>query len=54
MHSDNDAVYVVRAFSEALDIIGNALDDGDFKKFLEGKPAQPVFKGLRSQKVTSN
>ena len=54
MHSDNDAMYVVRSFAETLDVIGNAIDGGDLKKFLEGKPAQPVFKGLRQQKVTSN
>lgn len=54
MHSDNDAMYVVRSFGEALDVIGNAIDDGDFNKFLEGKPALPVFRGLRKQKVTSN
>jgi len=54
MHSENDAMYVVRAFDEALNIIGDAIDSGDLKKFLEGKPALPVFRGLRNQKVTSN
>ena len=32
---------------------GNALKDGELKKYLEGIPATPVFKGLRDQKVTS-
>ena len=31
-----------------------ALKDGELKKYLEGIPATPVFKGLRDQKVTSN
>ena len=47
-------MYVVRSFGETLDVIGNAIDGGDLKIFLEGTPAQPVFKGLRQQKMTSN
>ncbi len=54
MHTDNDAMYVVRAFSQTLELLHRAIDDGDLRKFLEGTPAQPVFRGLRDQKVTSN
>jgi glutamate-1-semialdehyde aminotransferase len=54
MHSDNDAMFVVRSFSETLDVIGNAIDGDGINGFLEGKPALPVFRGLRNQRVTSN
>lgn len=53
-HSLNDVMHVVRAFAKACDKMRQALDDGDLVKHLEGKPAQPVFRGLRNQKVTSN
>lgn len=54
MHSENDAMHVVRSFAGALDKIAQALADGDLKRHLEGTPAQPVFRGLRDQKVTAN
>ena len=54
MHSINDAMHVVRSFSKACDKMRQAIDDGDIKRHLEGIPAQPVFKGLRDQKVTAN
>ncbi len=54
LHSENDAMHVVRGFAGALDAMAKAIDAGDIKRFLEGKPAQPVFRGLRNQKVTSN
>lgn len=53
-HDVNDAMHVVRSFAKALDRMRQAIDDGDIVKHLEGKPAQPVFKGLRDQRVTSN
>ena len=54
MHSFNDAMHVVRTFSLALDRMKLAIDEGNIEKHLEGIPAQPVFKGLRNQRVTSN
>ena len=53
-HDFNDAMHVVRAFAKACAKMRQALDDGDIQKHLEGIPAQPVFRGLRNQKVTSN
>jgi glutamate-1-semialdehyde aminotransferase len=53
-HDENDAMHVVRSFAKALDRMKQAVDEGDIKKHLEGIPAQPVFKGLRNQGVTSN
>ncbi|MBL4615232.1 MAG: aminotransferase class III-fold pyridoxal phosphate-dependent enzyme [Magnetovibrio sp.] len=53
-HDENDAMHVVRSFAKALDRMKQAIDEGDIKKHLEGKPAQPVFKGLRNQRATSN
>ncbi len=53
-HTENDAMHVIRSFAKALDKMREAIDAKDIKKFLEGKPAQPVFKGLRNQRVTSN
>jgi len=54
MHSENDAMFVVRAFNRAADRMAEAIDSGDVGRFLEGMPAQPVFRGLRNQNVTSN
>lgn len=53
-HTENDAMYIVRAFSRAADLMAEAMKTGNIEKFLEGKPALPVFRGLRSQRVTSN
>lgn len=53
-HSENDAMYVVKSFAATLDVIAAAIEKGDIKNYLQGRPAQPVFGGLRNQKVTSN
>jgi len=53
-HSENDAMYIVRAFAKTADILADAINSGDILKLLRGTPAQPVFKGLRNQRVTSN
>ena len=53
-HTEQDAQHVLFGFQRAAEKMAMALKDGELKKYLEGIPATPVFKGLRDQKVTSN
>ena len=53
-HKEQDAQHVLLEFQKVAEKMSMALKDGDLKKYLEGVPATPVFKGLRDQKVKSN
>jgi glutamate-1-semialdehyde 2,1-aminomutase len=53
-HSKKEAEYIVSAFGKVCQIMANAVESNNVDSMLEGIPAQPVFKGLRNQKVTSN
>ena len=43
-HSENDVQLLINAYSEALPLIGNALDHGLVKKILRCAPLTPLFK----------
>ncbi|NVM01303.1 MAG: aspartate aminotransferase family protein, partial [Candidatus Helarchaeota archaeon] len=43
-HSDEDINKTMDAFEEALSTLKNALIEGNIRKYLEGKPVQPVFR----------
>ncbi len=53
-HSANDAMHVARSFDKACLLMQEAIKSGNLERYLKGNPAQPVFRGLRDQKVTSN
>lgn len=53
-HTDTDLMYTVRAFGDALEVIAKAVEAGDIRRFLEGKPSEPVFRALRDQRQTAN
>ena len=53
-HTDEELMYTVYAFSDALDVLKKAIEENDLNKYLEGKPPEPVFKALRDSKQTSN
>lgn len=53
-HSKKEAQYIVSSFENVCRIMKEAINNNKIEFMLEGVPAQPVFKGLRSQKVTSN
>lgn len=53
-HTDSDLMYTVQAFGETLEVIAKAIEANDPGRFLEGKPAEPVFRALRDQRQTSN
>lgn len=53
-HTDADLMYTIRAFRETLETIAKAIDLGDIRRFLEGNPSEPVFRGLRDQRQTAN
>ncbi|MBI5698792.1 aminotransferase class III-fold pyridoxal phosphate-dependent enzyme [Candidatus Saganbacteria bacterium] len=43
-HSDDDVASTLKAYDETLQIIKEALKDGDIHRFLKGKPVQAVFR----------
>ena len=43
-HSDEDIDITLDALEEALNILKDALIEGNVKKYLEGEPVQPVFR----------
>jgi glutamate-1-semialdehyde 2,1-aminomutase len=53
-HTKKEADYIVSSFGEVCQIMIKAVDNDNVDSLLEGIPAQPVFKGLRNQRVTSN
>jgi hypothetical protein len=53
-HSDAELAYTVRAFGETLAVIARALEADDPRRFLDGRPAEPVFRTLRDQRQTTN
>lgn len=53
-HSTVEAEFIVNSFKKACEKIKSAIDNNNVDQMLEGVPAQPVFKSLRDQRVTSN
>jgi glutamate-1-semialdehyde aminotransferase len=53
-HTDAELMYTVEAFRETLAVLARAIEADDPRRFLEGKPAEPVFRSLRDQRQTSN
>lgn len=45
-HTDEDITRTLAAFEEAFKVMRQALDEGNLKKYLKGKPVQPVFRRL--------
>ncbi|GAB4289964.1 MAG: glutamate-1-semialdehyde 2,1-aminomutase [Ignavibacteriaceae bacterium] len=62
-HSDEDIQYTLKVYEEVLPILKNAVDDGNVKQMLKGKPVEPVFRktsdfntkpGARKAEAASN
>lgn len=53
-HTNADLAYTIKAFGVTLEVLAKAIESGDVGRFLEGKPAEPVFRALRDQRQTSN
>lgn len=43
-HSDEDIEHTLNAYKEVLPILKKAVEDGNVKEMLRGKPVQPVFR----------
>lgn len=43
-HSDEDIEHTLKAYEQVLPILGKAVDEGNAKDLLRGKPVQPVFR----------
>lgn len=43
-HTDEDIDYTLKAYEQVLPILKKAVDDGNAKELLRGKPVQPVFR----------
>lgn len=43
-HSDQDIDHTLRVYRTVLDILAQAIQEGDFLERLEGKPVEPVFR----------
>jgi glutamate-1-semialdehyde aminotransferase len=43
-HSDSDVSYTLDAYKDALPMLKKAVEEGDIKKYMYGKPVEPVFR----------
>lgn len=43
-HTDEDIDYTLKAYEQVLPILKKAVDDGNARELLRGKPVQPVFR----------
>ncbi len=43
-HGDADVIETLKAYEAALSRLREAIHEGNIRKYLEGKPVQPVFR----------
>lgn len=43
-HSDDDVIYTLKAYEDALPVLKKAVEENNVRKFLKGDPVEPVFR----------
>jgi glutamate-1-semialdehyde 2,1-aminomutase len=50
-HTDEDIKYTLEAYQEVLQILKNAINENNIKKYLRGNPIEPVFRKTTNFKI---